>query len=297
MRVPARYAVAICLLLAVVGTGFPRLAGAASLLPLRTEMAATLPSGSAEVVLGASYFRNQRFPHFTAPGAVREQDLITGPELGSRIAAGNWAEIQATFELINLDEALTDGSARQNYGAGDARLFTKVRVLSERGSRPGLGIRFGTKLPNANKKNRLGTDETDFGIEAVASKDFGPLAAHANLGVLLLGNPGPVLGAPERSAGGQDDLVSYSAALVSQPLAAPVPGASAFRLVGEVVGLAGSRFGNDRSAVRLGIQIQRGGLTVHSGGSFGLVSGSEDFGAALGLVYAFDLERLAGRGE
>ncbi len=269
-------------------------AAAESLLPLTTETAHTLPSGTAEVVLGTSYFRNLRFPPFTPPGVIRSQNLITGPEFGFQIAAGGRVEIQARFELISLDETLSGGVKDSHYGAGDARLFTKVRILEEKRYWPTLGVRFGTKLPNANQKDRLGTDETDFGIETLLSKDFGPLAAHVNLGLLLLGNPGPVLGAPQRSSSGQDDLFSYSVALVSRPLGSKAEGASSLRFVGEVTGLAGSRFDNDRTAARLGLQIQSGGLTVYSGVSAGLVTASEDFGVRAGLIYAFELERLAG---
>ena len=38
---------------------------------------------------------------------------------------------------------------------------------------PAIGLRFGVKLPNANKDDHLGTDETDFFIQALGSKRFG----------------------------------------------------------------------------------------------------------------------------
>ncbi len=269
-------------------------AAAASLLPLRTETAATLPSGTVEVVLGASYFKDERFPLFTGAGAIRDQDRWTVPEIGLRVAAGSWAEVQATFEFINLDEHTTAGAHNQEYSNGDARLFTKVRILSERARRPGIGLRFGAKLPNANKDKRLGTDETDFAIEVLGSKDFGPLATHVNLGILLAGNPGPMLGAPTRNSDGQDDLFTYAVGLASRPLGVPLPGSFALRLVGEVTGLAGSRFDNERSAARFGLQLQRGGLTLYTGVSAGLVTGSENVGASFGAIYAFELERFAG---
>lgn len=266
---------------------------AKSLLPLQTEAAAPLPSGTVEVVLGASYFRNLRFPHFTTAGAIDDQELATAPEIALRVGAGGWVEIQAAFEFIGLDERTVDGK-HSKYGPGDARLHTKVRLLRERARLPALSVRFGTKLPNANKADRLGTDETDFGIEALGSKEFGPLSAHVDLGILLLGNPGPFLGAPNRSPGGQDDLFSYSVALVSRPLAPAASGGATLRLLGEVTGLAGSRrdFDNDRAAVRLGLQAARRGLTLYAGGSVGLVTASEDYGFRLGLIYAFELDRL-----
>jgi len=267
-----------------------------SLLPLRTETAAPLPSGTMEAILGVSYFNNERFPLFTPPGYIRNQDRVSLPEIAFRVGAGGWVEIQAAYELLYLNESTDDGSD-STYGSGDARLHAKVRLLKEAERWwPGLGIRFGTKLPNANKDDRLGTDEIDFGIEALASKDFGPLESHVNLGILLLDNPGPVAGAPNRDSNGQDDLFTYSVALASHPLGSDAAGAFAIRFLAEVTGLAGSRsnFENDRTDLALGMQLRRGGFTLYTGAGVGLVTASENYGLRLGVVYAFELARLAG---
>jgi len=279
-------------------------ARAESLLPLRTEEASTLPAGRAEVILGATYFNDPRFPPFTGKGALESQHVVTGPELGFRIAAGDWAEIQASFETIFLREKsrTTDTAGDEDvdthtqFGAGDARLSAKVHVLNEKGAyRPAFGVRFTTKLPNADRDDRLGTDETDFGIEVLGSKDFGIGSAHVNLGILLLGDPGPMLGAPERDGSGQDDLVSYSVGVVSKPLF--VEGERGVRLVAEVNGVGASHFENERSALRLGAQLRQGKWTVYSGASVGLITASEDFGFGAGVIYALDLQRLFGAAD
>lgn len=268
-------------------------AGAASLLPLRTQDVATLAPASAELVLGGSYFRNPRFPSFTPEGALRSQELITAPQLALQIAAGSRVEIQAFFELVYLEQDGADGSRLSSFGNGDAQLWTKVRLLRERGLRPGAGLRFGAKLPNASKRDRLGTDETDFSIETLASKKLGPVTVHANLGLALLGNPGPPIRPPDSSNDGQDDLFTYAAAAVGPAWSLSWAVPLALRLMAEVAGAAGSRFDNDRSAARVGLQLSRGGLTGYLGTSFGLVSGSEDIGVTAGLLYAFRLDRLA----
>jgi hypothetical protein len=267
---------------------------AESLLPLNTETAGTLPKGMAEAVLGASYFEDLRFPPFTPADALRRQHLTMAPEFALRAAAGRWAEIQASFDVVTVDERTTEGETTRNTGAGDAQIGTKMRVMSENSSRPALGIRFVTKLPNANVKNRLGTDEADFHFQGLISKNFGPLAAHVNVGMSLLGNPGPVLGAADRSTAGQDDLLNYSVALVSRPLSVPVRTDYLLRLFTEVGGLANSRFGNDRSAARFGLQTRHGALTTYSGVSAGLITASENFGLAAGVIYTFDVDRLFG---
>lgn len=262
-----------------------------TLLPLESETVTTLPSGTLETILGASYFKDMRFPAFTPPGVIQSQDLVAGPEVGLRVGVGSRVEIQAAFEFLYLNEK-TGGESNSVYGNGDARLATKVRILSEKQWWPALGIRFGTKLPNANKADRLGTDEVDFAIETLASKDFGILATHVNMGIAILGNPGPVVGAEERDSSGQDDLFSYAVAVVSRDFRPAILGKWGIRALAEVGGVTGSRFDNDRAAVAGGFQLQRGNLTLYTGVSAGLVTASQNFGLRGGLIYAFDLARL-----
>lgn len=262
-----------------------------SLLPLMAETAATMPSGTAEATLGLSYSKDMRWPAFTPSAALKHQHLLQAPQIGFRIGAGDWAEIQATFETIYLHEDTASGDSHSHFGSGDARLATKVYVLRERPLLPAFGVHFGSKLPNANREDRLGTDETDFWIAGLASKDFGFLDAHANLGVLLLGNPGPSLG-DSFGSGGQDDLFTYVLAATSKPLGQADDSTFTFRLLGEVTGWAGTHFYNDRANGRLGIQLQHGAGTYFLGTSFGFVTASENFGASIGYVYRFEAADL-----
>jgi len=254
------------------------------LAPLTVETAETLPSGQIDLALGASYFHNRRFPPFTPPGFIHWQDLTSVPELGLRAAVGSLAEIQASYEFLDLDERTQDGHDH-TYGGGDARLFTKIYAVRERTWIPAMGVRFGTKLPNANRSDRLGTDETDFFIQWLGSKHIGDFTAHLNLGLALLGNPGP--------SGGQDDLFTYAVGLVSPTVGSQDADAWGVRFLLEVAGTDGSRFHNDGDAIRGGLQVMHGGLTLYAGASGGLYSAAEQFGLMGGVIYAFDVERVA----
>jgi hypothetical protein len=254
------------------------------LAPLTVETAATLPSGQIDVALGASYFRNRRFPPFTPSGFIHSQNLTTVPEIGLRAAVGSMVEIQASYEFINLDESTQDGHI-DTYGGGDARLFTKIYAVRERTWIPALGVRFGTKLPNASSKDHLGTDEIDFFIQALGSKQVGPVTLHLNLGIALLDNPG--------EAGGQDDLFTYAFGVVSPSFALDAASEWGIRFLTEVAGQTGSRFANDGNAVRAGLQVIHGGLTLYAGASAGLNSAAEKYGVMGGAIYAFNVERLA----
>jgi hypothetical protein len=272
-------------------------AHAVTLLPLQTQDAAPLKSGSAEIVLGATYTHNGNFPGFVPPDALDSQHVIAGPQLGFHIAVTDWVEIQASFEAISLDESHADGTSHDTYGNGDARLFTKVRLWRERAYRPIVALRFGAKLPNADKSDRLGTDETDFIIQALASKQLGPVTAHVNLGIELLGNPGATVGAPDRSSEGQDDLFTYGVALGWPAFNLGGASAPTVHFFGELIGAAGSRFDNDRLSLRAGAQVQTGRWTFFAGPSAGMIEESEDVGVSAGVIYAFTLERLAAWAE
>ena len=269
---------------AAVLLGGHTVARAEWLAPLTVETAETIPSGQIDLALGASYVHNRRFPPFTAPGYINWQDLTTVPELGVRAAVGSMVEIQASYEFIDLDENTADGH-HHTYGGGDARLFTKVYLVRERTWIPAMGVRFGTKLPNATSADRLGTDETDFAIQGLASKHIGAFMAHVNLGIALLGNPG--------SSGGQDDLFTYAVGLVSPTLGGATADDWGVRFLTDVAGTTGSGFANDGNAVRAGLQVMHGGFTLYAGASAGLNSAAEQYGVMGGVIYAFAVERLA----
>lgn len=288
--VPSSYLAALAVAILSLAAG-P--AGAQTLRPLETETAAVLPSGTTQISLGTSYFRNRRYPHFTPKGFLDSQNFFTAPELEVRIGAGDWVELQLRYELRSIDESRSDGTDSDQFGGGDAEIFTKIRFLREGDCVPAIGAMFGIKLPNASRDDRLGTDETDFEIQLMASKDFGPIAAHFNVGLQILGNPGALDGS-DNSGSGQDDPFIFSLAAVTAPLLPQHTGAYAIRGLLSFDGAEGSRFDNDGYRFAGGFQVTRSAWTLYGGMSAGVSGAAEDVGARLGLTYAFELERLRG---
>lgn len=289
VRARGRCSAAIPLLVAFLSmAGSAVSAHADWLAPLTVETAETLPSGQIDFALGASYFRNRRYPPFTPEGFIHSQNLTTVPEIGVRGGIGSMVEIQASYEFIDLDENTQDGH-NSTYGGGDARLFTKIYALRERKWIPAMGVRFGTKLPNASSEDRLGTDEIDFFIQWLGSKQIGPVALYLNLGIALLDNPG----SDPDNPGGQDDLFTYAFGIVSPTWAIDGIDDWTFRVMTEAAGTTGSRFSNDGNAVRAGFQVMHGGFTIYAGASGGLNSAAEKYGVMGGAIYAFNVERLA----
>jgi hypothetical protein len=288
--VPSSHLAALAVAILLLATG-P--AGAQTLRPLETETAAVLPSGTTQISLGTSYFRNRRYPHFTPSGFLDSQDFFTAPELEVRVGAGDWVEFQLRYELRAIDENRSDGTDSNQFGGGDAEIFTKIRFLREGDRIPAIGAMFGIKLPNASRDDRLGTDETDFEVQLMASKDFGPVAAHFNVGLQILGNPGPLDGSGD-SGSGQDDPFIFSLAAVTAPLLPEHTGAYSIRGLLAFDGAEGSRFDNDGYRFAGGFQVTRSDWTVYGGVSAGISGAAEDVGARLGVTYAFELERLRG---
>jgi len=284
----------IALLAAFQMTGLilaPSGASAAALLPLVTQDVQTLPDGIAEAVIGFTYSDNGRFPGFITAGALRRQTVVQVPQLGFNVGVGDWAEFQVSYETIYLYEQATNGQTNTQFGGGDARVFAKFHFLNETRYLPGFGFWFGAKLPDATRDSFLGTDDGDFTGDWLLSKDFGLFSGHANLGIELLGNAGPLIG-DTFTAGGQDDLFDYNLALVSKPLGAPVDGATTLRLLAEFTGTTGSRFGNDRNALRFGLQANHGNAGLYLGVTAGLVTASENVGVNGGFIYTFDAASL-----
>ena len=282
MRCRLAYAIALCMLLA----GPVR---AEWLAPLVAETAETVGGGKAQVGFGASYLNDARFPPFTPKGDIKWQSLTAVPELGFRIAPADAVEIQASYEFLALDQNTVSSGKTSTYGGGDARLFTKLWAVRERTWFPATGIRFGVKLPNAHQADHQGTNETDFMIDALASKRFGEWATHLNLGIALLGNPG-FAGA---SSDGQDDLFTYDIAVVTPRLgAAPADGWGVRGLL-EIDGATGSRFDNDFTEIRGGPQVSWGGWTFYFGASGNLQGAAARYGLSGGVFYTFELERVA----
>ena len=202
------------------------------------------------------------------------------PTVGFNIGLGNRVEVQASYDLLLLDETVLGQGKTSKYGSGDARLFTKVRIWNEEGWWPAFGARFGVKLPNGNKTDHLGTDQIDWGGELLGTKSLGDAAdLHINGGLQIWDNPGP--------SGGQDDLFSYGVGVTSRDLGGVDTGPFAFRLLAEFAGLTGSRFGNDRMALRGGLQARYDAFTFFGGVSTGLIRESEDIGGMLGVIWTF----------
>jgi hypothetical protein len=222
--------------------------------PLETEEAWPIDRGTLQLSLGIEYQDDNILP-FDTRG--RDREVLRAPVFGAALGVSERVEIQAIYDLLSLDEDRGD----DEYGSGDLRLFTKIGILKE-SAYPAVGLRFGTKLPNANRDDRLGTDETDFFASLLFSKNIERGAVHLNAGLAILGDPRP--------AGGQDDVFTYGFAVV-------VP-TNPLELVVEINGQAFGQENNDRSLLRGGARWEIfEGVVLDAAGGIGLTDETEDW--------------------
>jgi len=236
--------------------------------PLTTEGLDILKEGQVAIELGAEYLEDQRLPFDTS--GIRGREELAIPQLGFAVGLGDRVEVQGDFDVFYMDESGRDDT----YDVGDFRLWTKIRMYEEGETHPGIGIRFGVKLPNASNESRLGTDETDFMGDVILTQGLGPIEARFNVGLGILGNP--------NVGNTQDDVLRYGAGLLY-----PFEGTK-FTLIAEIFGQGASNESNDYSSVRTGLIIDlTEDLTFDVSGRAGITDESEDYGAGAGITWKF----------
>src|SRR4030095_3039388 len=120
-------------------------------------------------------------------------------------------------------------------------------------ARPGFGIRFATKLPNASNESGLGLDTTDFYASLLAAKTVESVRIVGNIGTGILGDP--------TRGDRQNDVLTYG---LSFARAISEGG----EVVGEVNGRVNTRDGvpppgtESRSMLRVGGRYTTGTVRV-----------------------------------
>ena len=117
----------------------------------------------------------------------------------------------------------------------DIVIATKIRVLGETPSRPALGLRFATKLPNATNESGLGLDTTDFYVSLLGAKTVQSVRVVANLGAGILSDP--------TVGNRQNDVLTYGVSFARAVT-------QAAEIVGELNGRVSTRTGDGLSGHR-----------------------------------------------
>ncbi len=241
-------------------------AWSADLQPTPVENAAPLGEGKGSFRFGVAYLEDSPL-YFQQ--ATNDRTEIAVPGLELRLGLGKRVEVSANYSLLHVSQDNMD----DDFGSGDLVLATKLLLWPEDLKMPALGLRFATKLPNADREDGRGTDETDVMLDVLASRNFPLFSLHANVGLTILGNPD----------GKQDDKLHYAFG-VAVPFES-----SGISALAAVEGLEMHDSVNDRGRLVAGLQYDFGQARFDFGITTGYTSRTEDWGVRTGLTTTFDL--------
>jgi hypothetical protein len=252
--------------------------------PLVTEDPETIGAGRVLIEAGLDYANDVEYP---ASGL--EGDLFRFPLVGVSIGLSSIAEIQidgglySRLSITDRREAplssMVTATGDSTSSIDDLVIGTKVRIVPEGMSRPSVGLRIATKLPNASNESGLGLDTTDFFASLLVAKTVQSVRVVTNVGLGILGDP--------TRGDRQNDVLTYGlsfARAVTQ----------AAEVVGEINGRADTREGDpppgteSRSTVRFGGRYTIGTLRADAAVLFGVTSNDPGVGFAVGFTYVFN---------
>ena len=251
--------------------------------PLVTEDPETVGPGRLLIEAGFDYGRDQLFPVTGLEG-----HLLRVPLVGFSFGIGPIAELQIDggfYNSLTISRRLPAQRADDVTAMGDTTssiedfvIGTKIRLASETVSRPAIGLRVATKLPNASVESGLGRDTTDFFASLLIGKTTRStrLVANAGLGIL----------ADSTGESGQNDVLAYGLS-VSRALVQD------FEVVAEINGHLSLRdnppVGTDtRATVRVGTRYTHGPGRVDGGLLVGTTSQDPGIGFTVGYTHVFD---------
>ena len=253
--------------------------------PLVTEDPEVIGAGLVLLEGGIDYGRDILFPASGLQG-----NLLRLPTLGVSIGVSSIAEIQ-------IDGGLFNTLSVQRRGVGSAPLAgeldftgdtttdiqdlvigTKVRLFSETETRPAIGVRFATKLPNAGNESGIGLDTTDFHVQMLIGKTVQSIRVVGNIGLGILGDP--------TEGANQNDVLDYGVSVARAV-------AEGLEVVGELNGHAVTRSGTpapgteSRATIVLGGRFTRGTVRIDAGVLLGMTSRDPGFGFTAGATWVF----------
>jgi hypothetical protein len=217
-------------------------------------------------------------------------NLLSVPTIGISVGLSSIAELQidgGIYNRLNIASrnpnaplaSLLTVTGDSTHDVSNAVVATKIRMLAETASRPAVGIRFATKLPNASNEKGIDLDTIDFSGTLLIAKTVQSVRIVVNLGGGILSDP--VVGHR------QNDVLLYGlsfARAVTQ----------AAELVGEWNGRKSTRSGDafpgteSRAVLKLGGRYTRGPVRLDAGVLFGLTTVDPAIGFTGGFTYVFN---------
>jgi cobalt/nickel transport protein len=227
-----------------------------ALRPLTTDDAYTVERGAFQLEAGVDTTRQDNHDREYNPGLTLTYGLLEQLDLG----------IGSGYLFFDPKEG------KRENGLGDTELKLKYRPIDEKDWIPSLAISGMLKIPTASKSKGLGSGQTDFGINAIATKKIAERwIVHLNLGYTFIGENG-VNNEMNYSLGGQFILTDKWA------------------LVGEVVRInnLNGRHGDDPLSGLIGTYYSiKENLILDAGVEIGMNKAAPDFRITAGFTWLF----------
>jgi hypothetical protein len=257
--------------------------------PLATEDPETIGAGRMLIEGGFDLARDLQYPVSGLEG-----NLLRVPTVGLSFGISSIAELQIDggfYDRLSITKrtpsaplaSLVTASGDSTSDFEDTVIATKIRLIPEGTSRPAIGIRFATKLPNASNESGLGLDTMDFYASLLGAKTVESIRVVANVGVGILSDP--IVG------NRQNDVLTYglsfARALTQQA-----------ELVGELNGRLSVRSGDpspgteSRGLLKLGGRFTQGPVRLDAAVLFGLTTIDPTIGLTAGFTYVFNAFRV-----
>lgn len=252
--------------------------------PLLTEDPEPIGAGRVLIEGGFDLTHNEQYPVSGLEG-----NLLRLPTAGVSVGLSSIAELQIDgdfYDRLSIDTrnpnaplaSQVTATGSRTHDVSDFVVATKIRFATESGSRPALGIRFATKLPNASNESGLGLDTTDFHITLLGAKTVQSIRVVGNLGVGILSDP--------TQGNRQNDVLDYGLSFARAMT-------QEAELVGEVNGRLSTRGEafpgtESRGLLKFGGRYTRGPIRFDGGVFFGLTTIDPTIGLTAGFTYVFN---------
>jgi hypothetical protein len=253
--------------------------------PLLTEDPETVGGGRLLIEAGVDVERDVYYPASGLRG-----DRISAPTFGISIGLSSIAELQIDggfYQRLRIVErrvaplsGVLDISGDETSDVEDFVVGTKLRLITEGGARPAIGLRLATKLPNSSNESGLGTDMTDFYASLLFAKTVESVRIVGNGGVAIVGDP--TADVPE-----QTDMFTFGLSVARAMT-------NSVELVGEVNGRLNFANGTadpgaeNRAVMRLGGRYTRGPVRLDGAVVLGMTSRDPSFGFTTGFTWVLN---------
>ena len=224
--------------------------------PLTTDDAWTVEKGEFQLEVGFDALRQDNHDREYSPSLTFTYGLLERIDLG----------IGSGYVFFHPKEG------KRENGMADTEMKLKYRLVDEKNWRPAFAVSGILKIPTASESKGLGSGQTDFGINAILTKNLSKkLALHLNLGYTFIGE------------NHVNNELNYS-------MAAQFMLTEKWALVGEVVGVnnLNGRHGDDPFSGLIGTYYLITDKIIWDAGlEIGMNKAAPDFRLTTGLTWLF----------